>query len=183
MLLSVFVTLYARHRVLFLRYIAFHEIVNCWFRWSWKIFKPWLEEIDKNGLQLLRSVHQNGVDNQHTYQKIVIFDECIFRMNGVANNNNLRIGATFRLKEDNPMVMNSPDVMKFRAVSKEGIKRPVCFYWQHEHHWWELQKHVDSLFHSSLPTVAAGLHFQLNGSPPHYASRMRYYLSTRRPNN
>ncbi len=53
--------------------------------------------------------------------RIVFSDECIFRLSGIVNKQNVRIWGTARLNEYSTVVMNSPSLMVSCAISEERV--------------------------------------------------------------
>ena len=76
------------------------------------------ESDQKKRVEFAKHCQAHPVGCDEFLSLIVFSDECIFRLNGVVRNQNLRIWSTERPKENNRVVMNSSSLIVRRAIFK-----------------------------------------------------------------
>jgi len=124
------------------------------------------------------SSHSEGYSEY--LSRIVFSDECMFRINGVVNKQNVRIWGTERPEEINPIVLNSPGVMTWCAISKGRIIGP--YFFENENVTGETYRSM--LIRYAFPRfreLREDFVFQQDGAPPHYSNRVRAYLDRKVP--
>ena len=114
--------------------------------------------------------------------KVVFSDECIFRINGYVNKQNVRVWGKQRPIEGNQLTLNSSGVMVWCTISKYGVIGPYFFNNQNVRG----DTYRNMLIQYAFPKFAAlrsDYIFQQDGAPPHYSNVVRAYLNNKRPNN
>ena len=77
-------------------------------------------------LEFARYCQNHPLGYSEYLSKIVFTDECMFRLNGHVNTQNVRIWGTERPAEGNQVPVNSPGVMAWCSISREKVIGP---YW------------------------------------------------------
>ena len=122
------------------------------------------------------------VDIQNYLSKVVLSDECTFRLSGSVNKINMRIWDTERPNESKQSFMNSPSVMVWCAVAKEKVTGTYFFEDENVNG----EKYRNMLIHyafTSFASLKGDYIFHQYGAPRHYSTRVRTYLNHNRPNN
>lgn len=108
-------------------------------------------------------------------------DECIFRVNGCVNKQNVRICPKERPSQISEAPRNSPGVMVWCAISKEKIIGPLFF---------DKGSFTGAIYRYMLIRYAfprfselrEDYIFMQHGASRHYAVPVRNYLNQKRPN-
>lgn len=107
-----------------------HEIVEdvfYIFSTCFKIPRVWKTCVKKR-TEIFRVLFISLREIRQIFIKTVFCDQCMFRINGVENKQNVRIWGTIRPMEHNPMVLNSLGIMTRCAISNERVIGPY-FFW------------------------------------------------------
>lgn len=114
--------------------------------------------------------------------KIVFSDECIFRLNGFVNKQNVRIWGDERPNDVNEHTLHSPSVMVWCAISKDRVIGP--YFFENGTVTGELYKNMLSQYaFPRFSRLRPDYIFMQDGAPPHYSNRVRAYLNNKRPGN
>ena len=142
-----------------------------------------LHESDKTKrLEFVQHCQRRPEGYSEYLSKIVFSDECLFRISGSVNKQNVRIWGTERPTENNPVIMHSPSLMVWCAMSKERIIGP--YFFENENVSGESYRNM--LIHYAFPrlnNLRDDYIFQQDGAPAHYSNRVKAYLNNKRPNN
>ena len=114
--------------------------------------------------------------------RIVFSDECIFRINGHVNKQNVRISAKEKPNQVNQAPLNSPGVMVWCAIANTKIIGP--FFFENENVTGASYRNM--LIQYAFPRFSSlreDYIFMQDGASPHYAIPVRNYLNRKRPNN
>ena len=114
----------------------------------------------------------NPVGYSEYLSRIVFSDECIFRLKGHVNKQNVRIWGNERPSEGNQVFMQSPNVMVWCAVTREKVISPYFF----EDGNVDGEKYRNMLIDYAFPRFATWKQdyiFREDGAPAHYSSRVR----------
>ena len=107
--------------------------------------------------------------------KIVFSDECIFRLNGSVNTQNVRIWGTKRPVEERQTLSHSPSIIVRCEISKGKVIGPYFFQDQNVNG----ENYRNMLIQYAFPRLAsirADYNFHQDGAPAHYSSRVKAYL-------
>ncbi len=119
-----------------------HSILRkCLFSFPYEL-RNLLQLLEDKKTSLCSNHCQNHSDGYtHFLSRIVFSYECICRLNGFLNKQNIRIYCIERASESNQLAMNSPSVIKCCIVSKERIIGP--YFWERESHGRKLQNNAN----------------------------------------
>ena len=162
-----------------------HRILRkCLFMYPYRLQNfHGLQNSDKiKRLQFARHCQNQPEGYSEYLSKIVFSDECIFRLNGSVNKQNVRIWGTERPTDGNQSFMNSPSVMVWCAIGKEKVIGPYFF----ENENVNGENYRNMLINYAFPRFASlrrDYIFHQDGAPPHYSNRVRNYLNRKRPGN
>ena len=123
--------------------------------------------------------HPNGYSE--FLSRILFTDECIFRLNGHVNTQNVRIWGTNRPSEGNQVPVNSPGIIFWCGISKEKIIGP----YEVEDGTVTGESYRQLLIRKVFPRLASlrsDFVFQQDGASSHQAIRLSAYLD-RKCNN
>ena len=142
-----------------------------------------LSSIDRQRrLQFAQHVLSQPCGASEYLSKIVFSDECIFRVNGYVNKQNIRIWAKERPSQVNQVPLNSPGVMVWCAISKTKIIGLYFFKSVTVNG----STYRNMLIQYAFPNFARlreDYIFMQDGASPHYAIPVQNYLNNKRRNN
>lgn len=119
-------------------------------------------------------------DDAEYLKRIVFSDECKFTLSGQVNKQNCRIWGTERPNEVYETRTNSPSVMVWCAMSKNGIIGP--YFFENENVTGTTYKRMLRYFlFPKLRDYPEDMIFQQDGAPPHFAIEVRQYLDRKLP--
>ena len=117
-----------------------------------------------------------------TYQRLFFSDECIFRLNGSRNTQNVRFLGTEAPVEGRTTFSLSPSIMVRCRIPKEKAIVPCFFRDQNV----SGENYRNMWIQYAFPYLAwmrADYIFLQDGAPAHYSSRVKTYLDNKRPGN
>lgn len=132
-------------------------------------------------LEFAQHVRSQPEGSKRYLGKIVFSDECIFRLNGYVNKQNVRIWGEQRPTQVHQATLNSPSVMVWCAISKQRVIGP--FFFENENVTGESYRNM--LINYAFPRFERNLSdyiFMQDGASPHFSTRVRAYLNWKKPN-
>ena len=142
-----------------------------------------LTTVDKqNRLRFAEHVLSQSCGATEYLRRIVFSDECIFRLNGHVNKQNVRIWAQERPSQVNEAPLHSPGVMVWCGISKTKIIGP--FFFNDENVTGSSYKNMLSTYaFPRFQRLDDDYIFMQDGASPHFSLTVRNYLNRKRPNN
>lgn len=162
-----------------------HRVLHkCLFLYPYRLqnLHALLEADKEKRLEFAQHCQNHPTGYSEYLSKIVFSDECIFRLNGHVNKQNVRIWGTERPNEGNEVYQHSPSVMAWCAIAKTKVIGPYFF----ENGNVTGESYRNMLIHYAFPRFASlpdDYIFHQDGAPPHYSNRVRAYLDNKRPDN
>ena len=128
--------------------------------------------------QYCRAQMRNSAD---FLSRIVFSDECMFRVNGSVNTQNVRIWGTENPYSVHEEVMNSPGIMAWCAMSEDRIIGPY-FFENGNVTGASYRNMLNDYAFPRFQNLRNDYIFQQDGAPAHTFNLVKAYLDTMRPN-